>query len=160
MARSSIAQHARGGRNATRIDGLAEFQRALRAAGADWAKELRAQNKAAAAEVVEGGKRELTSTGHPVLRHVAGLKALKAKGESRYAVVVIDARAKRNAMALGAELGSEAYRQFPAYNEAAWRQGLPTGGYGAHEAIREDIDDIRDGYGDRLESLYRQAFPS
>lgn len=146
--------------NATRVEGLAEFQRALRDAGPEWAKELRTENKAAAAEVVELGRDDLKSGGDPVQRHVAQLPtAIRAKGESRFSVVIVSGVAKRNRMALGAVVGSIAYRQFPEYSEAAWRAGLPTGGYGPYEAIRENVEDIRDGYGDRIAQLQKKAFP-
>lgn len=144
---------------AVSVPGLEIFQRELARAGAEWTKELRAQNKEAAGLVVDRGKEELAATGHPVLRHVAKLKAMRATSDRRASVVLVSSRAKRNAMAIGAEMGAKKYRQFPAYREAAWRSGMPTGGYGAHEAIREDIDDIREGYGDRIDRLYRRAFP-
>jgi phosphoribosyl-AMP cyclohydrolase len=144
---------------AVAIPGLQEFQRQLARAGAQWVKALRAENKAASTLVADSGKKKLKASGHPVLRHVAGLNAIRAKSDARAAKVIVSALAKRNAMALGAELGSKQYRQFPEYREAAWRQGLPTGGYGVLEAIRQDIDEIREGYGDRIERLYWRAFP-
>lgn len=142
------------------IEGLDIFVRELRRAGSEWGAEMRTANKETADFVADGGRAELSASGHPVLAYVAGLRtAIKGKRDGRKAIVVIDARSKRNAPALGAELGSHAFAQFPKYRDAKWKRGLPTGGYGVHVTIRDDIDEIVELYEDKVTSLYRRAFP-
>ena len=150
----------RGGNYAVTAEGLADFQRELSRAGAEWSKALRTGNKDVADFVVDGGRRELDASGDPVAGHVADLPtAMKARGEGRRAIVKVDAKAKKNAMAIGAVLGSKAFTQFDEYSAPDWVDGLPTGGYGPLEAIREDIDEIVDIYDAMVADLYRRAFP-
>lgn len=147
--------------SAIEVKGLAELQRELSQADGEWPSALRAVNKAVAEAVVEDAQAELRSSGHPVLRHVARLggTSMKAAAIGPRSAVKLSAKAKKNRPVLGAELGSKRFPQFPAYKAPAWRDGLPTGGYGVHAAIREQIDKYRGSYAEAVDRLYRHAFP-
>ncbi len=144
--------------NAVDIVGLADFQRDLRALGGDWPRALKAGNLDVAEFVREGSIRELRD-GDNVQAHVAGLNAIRARAEQRRAKIVVSAVAKANAMSIGAVTGSHVFAQFDEYDLAGWVGGLPVGGYGPFEAIRQDIDEIVDTYGQMVDELTRRAFP-
>lgn len=144
---------------AAHVPGLDDFVRELRRLDGNWDKELRAANTEVADEVAEWGRQELARDSHPTQRHVARLKAVRAKSDGRRAVVQVNARSRANAMAIGAVVGSKRYRQFPRYEQVRWPGGLPVGGAGPYDAIRDRIDDIRDTYRDRVDDIARRAFP-
>ncbi len=146
---------------AVEIRGLNEFVREINKAEDAGPRVMKEVNKVVAEAVVDDGTDELKTSGHPVLRHVARLggTSIKAGSTANRGFVKLNARSKRNAPTLGAELGSKRFRQFKRYKAPRWVNGLPTGGYGVHKAIRKHVTKYRDRYGAALDELYRSVFP-
>lgn len=140
------------------VVGLAEFQRALRRAGAEFPRELRSLNMKAAQMVVRETERRGRARGG-VHRKTVDVGAFKARAEQRRAKVVIDASRKSNAFAFGAEFGSKRFRQFPVWRGNQWQPDSGGVGYMLHPAIRATKDEFIDIYAELIDELARRAFP-
>lgn len=145
------------GRGATRVEGLAEFQKALRSLGPDLPKELKALNRRVADIVVGAAEALGRAVGGPTAKAVS---SLRASGQQRYAIVRIGSA--RIPFGWGAEFGAKRYTQFEPWRGNQWQDGGFGGGvgYAIHPAIRSEQGAIIDAYGDGIEELSRQAFPS
>jgi hypothetical protein len=136
---------------------LDAFVRDLRRSGSDLPKQIRVAQKEVVDEVADWGKQDLSRESHPTQRHVARLKAIRSKVSGRSAAVRIDAKAKRNAMALGAVFGAKKFAQFPRYQDPG--KGWPTGGYPPFSTVRDREQDIVDMFLDATDDALRPAFP-
>lgn len=129
----------------------------LRRGGDDLPKEVRRKQREVVSEVADWGKADLATESHPTQRHVARLNAIRAQVSGRKTAVRIDAKARRNAMALGAVLGSKRFPQFPEYRDPG--RGWPSGGYPPFSTVTDRADDIRSMFLDAVNDALRPAFP-
>jgi hypothetical protein len=111
--------------DAIRIEGLADFQRAVRAAGPRFARELRNANRDAAETVADTARARARSLGGMQARAAT---TIKARGEQRYAKLTLgDAR---HPEALGANFGAyhDRIRNTRRGIQAGWNQFPEWGG--------------------------------
>lgn len=146
------------------IEGLRQFARELKAISPDLDAELKALNFQVASKVKDDAVARAAGQGPMVRRAAQSLRA--AKQAARAAVFLGN---KSTPFAFGAEFGSgrNQPRQLP--NEGTtrlgWNQFRPwagsgsTAGYFLYPAIRQDMPEIVDMYGDAVEKIAKQAFP-
>lgn len=141
----------------TRIVGLADFQRELRALDSALPKELTKLNRSAADLAVGRARAKAVALGG-VAAHVA--PDIKAAAEQRRAKIVLDGH--RTPEILGAEYGSLQYGQFRPWRGNQWTdpEGLDIG-YFVHPTVRELArgEELFDLYGDGIDRLAASAFP-
>ncbi len=145
------------------IRGLVDFQRALRELNSKLPRELGTINKQVADFVVERAKGRASSLG-PLWSRAA--RSLSSARKQRVALVRLGG--SRYPEALGAEFG--AIRNIPrltargevrGWNQfREWRGNGSDAGYFLYPTIRQDTPEIIEMYGDLLERLAREAFPS
>lgn len=129
------------------VPGLREFRTELRRISKDLPREVREANKEAAELLVDPARAVARSRPHP--RPGSALTAtIRSTATQRSAALNIGNA--RRPYGHGQEFGSVKYKQFPAPNRR---------GYILGEAIRENIDDVVEVYGARLDELSRAAFP-
>lgn len=123
-----------------RIEGLSQVQKALRNADRELAKGLATEQRKLADFVV--GKAEARAAGQGgVAAKVARGGALKAKGEQRFAKVVLDGG--RFPFVFGAEFGAVQYRQFKPWRGNQYTDPLGQEvGYFLHPTLRAEREHI------------------
>lgn len=146
--------------SAVEVEGLKEFRKALKAADAQYPKEIAklhreiarlVQVRAVAAASGEGG----------ATRHFAS----SARASGTQAAARITVAPKANAAFFGAKkrtgwnAGNQGRPQHRPWVGAGWEPGGSGGPYGINPAIRASLDDIDRMAGDGMEDLYRKAFP-
>lgn len=133
---------------AVRIDGLDEFRRSLARAGVDTKKAIGEANRKVGGLVVDEAKARAPRA--PNARQAAAAAA-SLRAASQQARVLVRLGSSRIPFALGAEHGSDRFRQFPAHKGK--------GGYWFWPAVEALRPEIADSYLDRIEQAARQAFP-
>lgn len=136
------------------VVGLRDLQKALRQVDADFPKELRKANKAAAEDIVSAAKVMAFGVGG-----VAGKASgsLRAVAEQRSASVKLGGA--RYPYALGAEFGALRYHQFKPWRGNQWSDGDGPG-YFLHPSIRARREQILEEYGKAIDRLTGKAFPN
>jgi hypothetical protein len=146
------------GAGQTRIVGLADFQRELRAVDAAFAKELRGINLDFAELAVGEMKAKAVAQGGAAAKFAP--LGLVATAEQRRAKIRLDA--KKAPGIFGAEFGSFAFRQFKPWTGNQWTdpESLEVG-YFVHPTARELVRSGRavEFYDERLTSVMGRAFP-
>jgi len=135
------------------IEGLKEFQMALRDMGAELPKSLRDFNVEAADEIVAKG-RALAHTP----QQAKAAKSLRASRSSSYVAVLLGDN-NRYAFARGAEWGARRYKQFPPWRGNQWMSWGGGPGYFLHPAIRSVGEHVLDKYWESIRALRARAFP-
>ncbi len=146
------------------IEGLRQFARELKAISPDLDAELKALNFQVASKVKDDAVARAAGQGPMVRRAAQSLRA--AKQAARAAVFLGN---NSTPFAFGAEFGSAQNRPRSLPNEGTtrlgWNQFRPwsgsgsTAGYFLYPAIRQDMPEIVDMYGDAVEKIAKQAFP-
>lgn len=134
------------------IENLAAFRRELKKLGdTGWLIKLSELNSDVAQLVVDGATTRALADGGVSAKtiNVNGLRASKAAAAAQ--VILGGARAP---FALGAEFGSNEYKQFKAWTGAG--QGA---GHFLYPEIRAERDRISEMYLDRMVELAAEAFP-
>lgn len=111
--------------------------------------ELKEANYKAADFIVQHAK---ATAGGVSRQAAAAAESLRASRTASRAQVLIGSAAVP--FALGAEFGSQRYKQFP-----AWRGNSIGAGYFLWPTIRERMDEVVEYYGDELDKITRKAFP-
>lgn len=127
------------------IVGLRELQRELKALDADFPKELRVANKAAAEIVAEATRSSFSGRGGVAPKVAASVKAL---AQQRSASVKIGGAAYPFAM--GSNFGSIRFKQFP-------KPASPD--HSLYRSIEAKRTEIVEEYGDMVDRLMSKAFP-
>lgn len=131
------------------VDGLRDFQKALKQAGDDFPKELRVASKDAA-EIVAAGTRQSFSSRSGVAPKVAA--SVKVLAQQRGAAVRIGGKAFP--YALGSNFGAgPRYPQFPQFAGSG-------DDYSLYKTIRARRAEVLESYGDAVDRLARKAFPN
>lgn len=139
------------------IEGLRDFQKALRTLGPEWPKKLTQTNREIAKMVADSAQLSARSQGG-VAAKAAG--SIRAGAEQRSGFVRINATGKYK-FALGAEFGSFRYHQFKTWRGNQWTDSGGNGvGYFLHPTIRAKQAEIKERYGKALEILAKEAFPN
>lgn len=130
-----------------RVSGLLELKTELRAAGAEFPKELRRANLKAAEVIVTGTKSEFSSMGGSAVLVVPTVKALAT--QNRAQVKVGGGASRGSYVAMGNLWGAKRFPQFPARR---------AGGYALYPTIARR-DEVVNVYLDALDALLGRAFP-
>lgn len=140
-----------------RIEGLSGFVAALGRVDAKYPKQLRQNNAEVAKTITRFSKRKAAeyAPSHRTERKAA--KSLRSYSQSVAAVVE---GGRNTPFFYGAEFGATAYRQFLKWRGNQWRGWEGGPGYFLHPTIRDHADELIEEYADKLEQLYREAFPS
>jgi hypothetical protein len=125
---------------------LTELNRALRAMGPEFQKELKATNLDVAQMVATDAKSEAYSLGG-----VAAKVAPSIRASARNVAAGVSFGGTAYPFAAGAEFGSYKYAQFK-----PWRGNGSDAGYFVYPAIRQDADKIEAQYTDALDDLLRR----
>ena len=143
-----------------RVEGLTEFQRALREIDAALPRELRKANKAAAEVVADAARSRAESLGGVAEK---AAPSIKAAAEQRYAKVSLGGAAFP--FALGANFGAlhDQVRTTAQRVVRGWNQFPETGGKGhdrfLYWAVSHKRDEFMHEYERLLDELSAQAFP-
>ncbi len=135
-----------------RFEGFDEFRRLLKVAGDNWDGALREANRQIAGGVA-GQAQGMTENAQQA--KAAG--AIVGRGDRRGAKIAVT---RSPAFAQGAFFGAKQYRQFPAWVGNSWEVGGAGGPYAVNPAIRENLTEIIEAYGDAFERICAVAFPS
>lgn len=135
------------------IQGLKEFQLALKNLGGSLPKSLREYNIKAATDIVERARGNADT---PQQRKAA--ESLRASKSSSYVAVLLGNNG-RYAFARGAEWGARKYKQFPPWRGNQWRSWEGGPGYFLHPAIREVGQTVLEKYWESIRALRAEAFP-
>lgn len=135
---------------AVRVQGLAEFQRELKKAGADLPKQLAGANRDAAQVVATQAVSNLTSLGGVAARIAP---TVKAAAEQRRSKVTLGG--PQHPEAMGAEFGGQGRPTTQQFRPHRGREG-----YGLYPAVRETEDEFMRTYEQMLGVLMRKAFPN
>jgi hypothetical protein len=139
------------------IEGLGDFQKALRALGPEFPKQLTKVNKEIATSVADAAKASARGQGG-VAAKAAG--SIRSGAEQRSGFVRIDSTG-RYPFALGAEFGSLRYHQFKHWRGNQWTPSGGDGvGYFLHPTIRAKQSEILERYEKALDDLAKHAFPA
>lgn len=130
-----------------RVSGLDELRRELRRL--DMTADLKDVNNRVAQHVADAAERRARSLGRMEAKAAESLRANRA--QSKAAVTIGGAR---HEFALGAEFGSNRYKQF-----RPWRGSGQAAGYFLWPSIRAERERVIDMYGDEIERLTAKAFP-
>lgn len=141
--------------DALRVDGLAEFRRELKAAGAEMPRALQKVNKAQATKVVYGARRLYESSGYRPRTKRTQRRGLRALASQTRAQVALGAATVP--WAAGQEFGSRG--RFPQFMRGVSRGGRGARGNFFYPAIRAARPRLEDEYLDALDALSRRAFP-
>lgn len=146
------------------IPGLRQFARDLKAAGPELVQELKDLNFKVASKVKDDAIARASGGGRQAQRAAATLRA--AKQAARAAVMLGNAKTP---FALGAEFGAQHNRPRMLPNQGTdrlgwnqfrqWAGSGSTTGYFLFPAIRQDMPEIVDMYGDAVEQIAKKAFP-
>jgi hypothetical protein len=144
-----------------RVEGLREFQSALRRAGGRTSKVMADANQRVAERLVVRPARARAAGQPGATRKLAQGKAIRAARRSKAAVVIIGGLATTE-WALGAEFGSKQYPQFQPWEGNAWTDPGSLGvGYAVHPTIDAQFPKIQDEYlTEMYEAVRRAAFPN
>lgn len=144
------------------VEGLAAFQRALRAAGPEVVLALKAANFTAAQTIVDASIRSARSQGG-VAAHAFVAGSIRAQAQQRNASITLNG-GKRSAHPeiLGAEFGSLRYHQFHSwrgnrYTPDLWDDG--GAGYVLMPTIRAERERVLATYLEMVTGVLRFAFP-
>lgn len=129
------------------VEGLAELNRALKAMGPEFQRELKDTNKKVAEIVADDARAAAYSLGGVAAKTAP---SIKAKGYTASAGVSIGGAGYP--FAGGAEFGSYKYKQFQ-----PWRGNSTDAGYFLYPAIRHDVDRIETEYRDALDDLIKKV---
>lgn len=138
-----------------RIEGLRQFQAALRQAGDGFTDRLKAAN-VEAVELVRGAATARAT--QPVARKTVREGGLKVTRSVREAAVKLRASG-RTPFAFGAEFGAKQYRQFASWRGNQWGGWNGGPGYFLHPAIRDTAPAVMDNYWRSIRDITDAAFP-
>lgn len=127
------------------VDGLRDFQAALRAADRDFPKELRLANKEAAEVVAAATRSSFASRGGVAPKVAASVRAV---AQQRSASVKIGG--ERYPYAMGSNFGSLRFKQFPPRTSPD---------YSLFISIQAKRREVLESYHDSLKRLTKKAFP-
>lgn len=131
------------------IIGLADVQKALRAADPELAKQLRVRQKSIAEKVVAKATARGDALGGVAAKST---QALKAKAEQRASKILLDG--DKFPWALGGEFGGLGYPQFEPWKGNQYTDPLGQDvGYFLHPTLRDMRNDIIDEYEDMVRDL-------
>lgn len=142
-----------GGLEPVRVEGLAQFQAALRNADRALSRELGQVNKRAAELVATGARSKASGLGG-VAAHAA--PSIKAAAEQRRSKITIGG--PQHPEALGAEFGGK--RRPTTQQFEPWRGSGAGAGYFLYPTIRDTADEWIRLYERALDQLFHDAFPS
>lgn len=134
-----------------RFEGFDEFRRLLRAAEGNWDGALREANRQIGMGVA-GKARGMTDS----RQQAAAAGAIVGRGDRRGAKIAVT---RSPAFAQGAFYGAKQYPQFPEWVGNTWEVGGSGGPHAVNPAIRSNLPDIIDAYGDAFEKICARAFP-
>lgn len=135
---------------AVRVEGLAEFQRALRDISKEMASELRVANLLAAQVVARSATSKAQGQGGVAAKTAPSIKAAAEQRRSKVAL-----GGAGFPFAMGAEFGG---RGRPTTQQ--FKPHLGTRGYFFYEAVRGTRDEFIEAYARALDQLMRKAFPN
>lgn len=134
------------------IEGLADFNKALKSLDAEFPKELKQSNYDLAKALVDLARARATSG---IAKKAS--RSLRAGRQANAAVVT--GGGPRAPYFWGAEFGAKQYRQFKAWRGNQWEQWDGGPGYFLHPTIRDHATELIDEYMKRLDELTAKAFP-
>lgn len=129
-----------------RVQGLTELNRALRALGPEFQKELKAANLDVA-QMVAGDAKSIAYS----LGGVAAKTAPSITAAARNVAAGVSFGGTAYPFAMGAEFGSYRFNQFK-----AWRGNGSDAGYFVYPAIRQDAEQIEAEYVGALDDLLKR----
>lgn len=135
---------------AVRVEGLADFQKELRALDRTLPRELGQANKRAAEMVAERARQRAQSLGSVAAKSAPSIKAAAEQRRSK-----INLGSTREPWALGAEFGGQGRPTTQQFEPHRGREG-----YFLYPTIRDTRDEYLEIYGRILEQLMRAAFPN
>lgn len=130
------------------VEGLKDFQRALKDAGGDFPKELRLASKEAAKVVATGTRQSFLSRAGVAPKVAASVKVLASQ---RGAAVRIGGN--KFPYALGSNFGSVRFRRFPMFAGHG-------SDYSLYKTIKAKRDEVIEVYGEAVDRIARKAFPT
>lgn len=135
---------------AVRVEGLADFQRELRAVDTKLPRQLSQANKAAAEMVAGRARSRAQSLGSVAAKSAPSIKAAAEQRRSK-----ITLGGPREPWALGAEFGGQGRPTTQQFDPHRGRQG-----YFLYPTIRDTREEFIDVYARAIDQVMRAAFPS
>lgn len=135
---------------AIRVEGLADFQRELKALDSKLPRELAKANKDAAELVASHARSRASGLGSVAAK---AAPSIKAAAEQRRSKVTLGG--PQYPYALGAEFGGQGRPTTMQFQPHRGREG-----YFLYPTIRDDRDEFMDAYERAIDQVMRAAFPS
>ncbi len=136
------------------IEGLRDFNRALKQVSDQYPKQVKDANYDLAREVATRAKTRAMGEGGSARKAAASLRASRSANAS-----AVSGGGPRYPYFWGAEFGSKRYGQFKAWRGNQWGGWDGGPGYFLHPTIRNDARKLIDDYMKRLDELAAEAFP-
>jgi hypothetical protein len=132
-----------------RVEGLAEFQRALKAMDDKLPRELSKANKAAAEMVATKARAKASAQGGVAAKAAPNIKAAAEQRRSKITI-----GGPKAPYGLGAEFGGQGRPSTMQFKPHRGREG-----YALYPTIRDTETEFMELYGKALDELTRRAFP-
>lgn len=142
-----------------RVIGMRDLRRELKKLPDGSSKMLNDTNQAAAQFIVDKAEGKADELGG-VHAHVFRMNSVRAGRAARGATINLGGTAAKHGPAFGAEFGSKAYGQFPAWRGNQWAPDEDNGvGYMIHPAFRENREEFLELYSEAVMNMAARAFP-
>jgi hypothetical protein len=136
--------------------GMREFRRALKDAGKEWPKELRAAQRDLVKPIETAARARADAYGG--VRRKAK-NAIRASAGARQTAVGITIGTNRYPFSSGAFFGAKRYPQFSGWVGNDWEAGAHgEGPYAINDAVADHTDRIIETYGEMVDRVARRAF--